>query len=152
MALESPPALTAPDVARGVTRLLHNMGFAAITEFTLNNGRRADVAGLDGRGRFALVEIKVSVADFRGDLKWPEYLGHADLFWFAVPEGFPHSLVDTVLQAQAPGAGLMLCNAFEAVVIREAQEQPVAAARRKAETLSFARTAAARLAARGLTG
>jgi hypothetical protein len=137
--------LTAPDVSRGVIRLLRDMGFACLTEFSLNNNRRADVAGLDDKGRFVLVEIKVSVADFRGDQKWPEYLGHADLFYFAVPEDFPHSLVSDALEAHAPHAGLMLSNGFEAAVLREAQVQPIAAARRKAETLRFARLAASRL-------
>jgi hypothetical protein len=141
-------ALTAPEVARGVIRLLGHMGFACLTEFSLNNGRRADVAGLDGKGRFVLVEIKVSVADFRSDQKWPEYLGHADLFFFAVPDSFPHAMVSAALDAQAPHAGLMLCNGFEAAVVREAQPQSVAPARRKSETLRFARVAAWR--ARGI--
>ena len=143
---ESTDILAAPDVVRSVAALLRDMGFATITEFTLNNGRRADVAGLDGKGRFALVEIKVSVADFRGDQKWPDYLGHADFFWFAVPEGFPHPMVSIALDAKAPHAGLILCNRFEAAEVRPAQEQPIAPARRKAEMLSFARTAAHRLA------
>jgi hypothetical protein len=140
--------LTAPEVSRSVTRLLGDMGFACLTEFSLNNGRRADVAGLDDKGRFVLVEIKVSVADFRSDQKWPDYLGHADLFFFAVPETFPHAMVSASLDATAPHAGLMLCNGFEAAVVREAQVQSIAPARRKSETLRFARTAAWR--ARGI--
>jgi hypothetical protein len=134
--------LTASDVARSVQRLLSHMGFACITEFRLNTGRRADVAGLNAKGRFVLVEIKVSVADFRADQKWPDYLGHADLFYFAVPEDFPHEMVSARLDACAPHAGLMLCNGFEAAILREAKPQSVAPARRKAETLRFARTAA----------
>jgi hypothetical protein len=147
--MELPPPdspLAAPDVVRSVSALLGHMGFATLAEFPLNNGRRADVAGLDAKGRFALVEIKVSVADFRGDRKWPDYLGHADFFWFAVPEGFPHPMVSAALDEKAPHAGLILCNRFEAAEIRAALEQPIAPARRKAEMLSFARIAAQRLA------
>ncbi len=136
---------TASEVARSVMHLLGHMGFACLTEFSLNNGRRADVAGLDDKGRFVLVEIKVSVADFRSDQKWPDYLGHADLFYFAVPDIFPHAMVSAALDARAPHAGLMLCNGFEAAIVRDADMQSIAPARRKSETLRFARTAAQRL-------
>ncbi|HEY4547291.1 MAG TPA: MmcB family DNA repair protein, partial [Pedomonas sp.] len=64
--LEACP-LNARDVARGVSRLLYRMGCAAICEFPLGNGRRADVAGLSTKGRLSLVEIKVSLSDLRGD-------------------------------------------------------------------------------------
>ena len=42
-------------------------------EFKLSSGRRVDVMGLNPGGRFLLVEIKSSVADFKSDKKWREY-------------------------------------------------------------------------------
>lgn len=56
-------------IARGVTRLLVDMGYRTLVELPLGNGRRVDVAGLDRRGRFVVVEIKSSLADFRADGK-----------------------------------------------------------------------------------
>ena len=56
-------AITAQDVARGVSRLLLQEGFSPILEFTLANGRRLDVAALGDDGTVVGVEIKVAVAD-----------------------------------------------------------------------------------------
>jgi hypothetical protein len=67
---------TAQQLARGVGRLLTHLGYHSLTEFTLGSGRRADLAGLDRKGRIAIVEIKSSVVDF------------CDLFFFAVPLDF----------------------------------------------------------------
>src|ERR1700730_1452450 len=90
----------ARDVARGVSRLLLLQGFSPILEFTLANGRRLDVAALGPDGTMLGVEIKVSVADLRGDAKWPEYLEFCELFYFAIPPEFPDEHVP-------PGTGLV---------------------------------------------
>ena len=58
---------TAAEVARGVSRLLMQEGFSPILEFTLANGRRLDVAALGPDGTMLGVEIKVALADLRGD-------------------------------------------------------------------------------------
>jgi hypothetical protein len=131
---------TADRLARGVCRLLADMGFRALPEFKLTNRRRADVAGLDKGGRFAIVEIKSSPADFRGDGKWPEYRPHCDLFYFAIDEDFPRHLLPD-------DCGLIVADAYHATVVREAVEAPMNASRRRAQTRRFALTAAARLRA-----
>jgi len=137
-----PPAEAAEpadQLARGVSRLLSEMGFACLTEFRLKSGRRADVAGLDRKGRIVIVEIKRSLADFRADAKWPEYLDYCDAFYFATPKGFP----DGVLPA---GHGLILADRFGAEVIRPAAgKAPLPAHRRREVTLRFALGAAQRL-------
>src|SRR5665213_421284 len=84
---------TAAEVARGVSRLLLQQGYAPILEFTLPNGRRLDVAAIGPGGEILGVEIKVALADLRGDGKWPEYLDYCDLFYFAIPPDFPHEHV-----------------------------------------------------------
>ena len=53
---------TAPDVARGVSRLLVAEGYSPVTEFTLGNGRRLDVAGLNAKGEILGGEDRL--ADF----------------------------------------------------------------------------------------
>src|SRR3546814_13945301 len=81
------PELTATDrtaqVTRGVGRLLRAMGYGVVTEFGLRTGRRVDLFGLAADGRMVAVEVKTSVADFRGDAQWPEYLDWCDAFYFA---------------------------------------------------------------------
>ena len=81
--------ITGERLARGVCRGLAALGYAALTEFPLGNGRRADVIAVNGAGETLIVEIKCSVADFRADRKWPAYLEFCDAFYFAVPAGFP---------------------------------------------------------------
>ena len=136
--------LVAADVARGVGRLLWRAGIAPLTEVPLGNARRADVLGLGADGCLTLVEIKVSLADLRGDLKWPEYLDYCDRFYWAVPIGF--TLVPFEEAWFLPErAGLIAADRWDAAELRPPRKVPMAAARRKAETLRFARRAAQRL-------
>lgn len=136
--------LAARDVVRGTARLLANMGYAVIPEFVLATGRRADIAGVDGRGRIVLVEVKVSLADFRGDGKWPDYLDFCDRFFFAVPPEFPRDPVDGPL-AWPERTGLIVADRFGGAIVRPAPEVVMHASRRRAETLRLALAAASRL-------
>lgn len=133
---------TAQELARGLCRHLAQAGYSTLTELILPNGRRVDVIGIDRAGSIAVVEIKVSVADFRGDEKWGDYRDYCDRFYFAVPEGFPLELV------REP-CGLFVADAYGAALIRESDEVTVNAARRRALVLRFAGIAADRL--RGFT-
>ena len=94
-------------LCRGVRRLLWSLGYASVAEFPLANGRRADVLGLTDGGEIVIVEIKSSVADFRSDQKWPDYLDYCDSFFFAVSEEFPNELIPE-------SCGLILADAFGA--------------------------------------
>ena len=136
--------LTAVDVARGVSRLLLRHDFVSLCEVPLGNGRRADVMAVDSRGRIVIVEIKVSRADLLGDGKWRDYLDYCDRFFWAVPEGFSLDPFETAPFAPEL-AGLIVADRYDAAIAREATEVALAAARRKAETLRFARRAARRL-------
>jgi hypothetical protein len=84
------------------------------------------------------VEIKVALADLKGDGKWPEYLDYCDLFYFAVPPDFPDEHVP-------PGPGLIVADRYGGAIVKEAAVQSLHASRRKAVTVSFARCAADRL-------
>lgn len=129
----------AAGVARGVSRLLMQEGYSPILEFTLANGRRLDVAALGPDGTMVGVEIKVAIADLKGDQKWPDYLEFCELFYFAVPPDFPEELVPET-------TGLIIADRFGGAIVRPSPRTPLHASRRKAVTLSFARTAAERLA------
>ncbi len=129
---------TADRIARGVCRKLGELGYQSILEFRVGLGRRADVAGLDATGRFVIVEIKSSLADFRADAKWPEYLPYCDAYYFAVADGFPQE----VLPAEH---GLIVADEHDAVILREAPHQPMLASRRRAQILRFGLVAAQRL-------
>jgi hypothetical protein len=128
----------AAEIARGVLRLLSAHDYSGVTEMTLANGRRADIAAIGPAGEISIVEIKSSIADFRSDQKWPEYRPYCDRFYFAVGESFPRELIPNE-------TGLIIADAYGGAVIREAAAEKLAAARRKSVTLRFARLAASRL-------
>ena len=129
---------TAASVQRGLCRLLRELGFAVLTEFTLASGRRADVAAVKSDGTFWIVEIKSSAEDFYIDSKWPEYRDYCDALFFAAPPSLDHAIL--------PGdAGLIVADSYGAEILRDAPSHPLVAARRKALVLSFGRVAAQRL-------
>ncbi len=139
-------SLVAADVVRGVARLLFRHDLTAVAEVPLSNGRRVDLFAISARGEIVIVEIKCARADLLGDGKWPEYLDYCDRFFWAVPQGFDLSLFDreTLLPERT---GLIVADRYDAAIIREAALTPLAAPRRKVETLRFARRAARRLLA-----
>ncbi len=136
--------LVSADVARGVARLMARHDWLAMAEVPLGNGRRVDLMGLCPKGMITIVEIKVSRADLLGDSKWPDYLDYCDRYFWAVPQGFDLTLFDR--PALMPErAGLFVADRYDAVMLSEATVHPLASARRRAETLKFARRAARRL-------
>jgi hypothetical protein len=139
-------ALCALDVTRGVTRLFLRHDLVAMAEVPLDNGRRADLMAVDAKGRIVIVEVKVSRADLLGDGKWPDYLGHCDRFYWALPAGFDLSPLDGA--AFLPErTGVIVADRYDAEIVREAHVQPLPAHARKRCTLAFARRAARRLVA-----
>jgi hypothetical protein len=136
--------VSASDVARGVTRLLAQAGYAAMAEVPLPNGRRADLLALDAKGQVLIVEIKVSRADLHGDTKWPDYWDWCDRFYWALAAGLDPALLET--PAYRPdAAGLIVADRYGAAIVREAAPEPLATARRKSESLRLARLAMRRL-------
>ena len=129
--------INALDVARGVRRLLRQEGYSTILEFTLANGRRLDVAALGPDGSMLGVEIKVAIADLKGDTKWPEYLEFCDRFYFAIPPEFPDEFVPT-------GTGLIVADRYGGAIVRPSPEWQIHPSRRKAVTVRFGRCAADR--------
>lgn len=141
-----PPGITSSDgrqshvaleIARGARRLLRALGLASITELTLANGRRADIAAVNETGEIWMVEIKSSVEDFRADQKWREYRDYCDRLFFAVAPGFALAILPE-------DAGLLVADRYGAEVLREAPLTPLAAARRKAMLIRIARACAFR--------
>ena len=102
---------------------------------SLANGRRADVVGLSPAGDIWIVEVKSCLEDLRVDSKWPEYRDFSDALFFAVAPGFPVEILPA-------DTGLILADRFGGEIVRPAPETRLAAARRKAMTLRFARAAA----------
>lgn len=125
-------------ITRGVCRLLTDMGYAVIREFKVISGRRVDVAGLNKAGKFVVVEVKSSPADFRSDSKWHEYLDFCDAYFFAVDASFPKDLLPE-------NQGIIIADAYGAIIDQDSPTLPMNGQRRRSQMLRFARTAATRL-------
>jgi hypothetical protein len=134
---QSPIAL---EIQRGVVRLLTSHAIACVPEFSLPNQRRADLITLSGDGEVWIVEIKSCPNDFRTDNKWLEYQDYCDRLFFAVRPDFPTEVLPS-------DAGLILADNYGGEIVRKTDAGRLAAARRKAITLRFARAAAVRLSA-----
>jgi hypothetical protein len=127
-------------VARGVLRLFARNDAWCLAEMPLRGGRRADLMGLDAKGRVIIVEIKVSRADLLGDGKWQDYLEHCDLFYWALPPELDRACL--AQEAFRPDCcGVIVGDACDAEILRPSPLLPLAPARRKAEVERLARTA-----------
>lgn len=129
----------APQIARGIGRHFRALGQATLAEFSLPDGRRADVFAVDDKGGISIIEIKSCLVDFRTDQKWQDYLDWCDRFYFAVSVDFPREVLP-------PEPGLIVADAYGAEMLRPAPASPLAGARRRALLLRFAAKAAHRLA------
>jgi hypothetical protein len=130
--------ISAALLSRGVCRTLDQLGYVSLVEFSLANGRRADVIALGRTGELVIVEVKSSVADFRADRKWNTYRDFSDRLYFAVSSDFPSALIPDE-------CGLMVADAFGAAILRDGSTTRLEAGRRRALTQRFARVAAMRL-------
>lgn len=139
----TPGSDAANNVARGAVRHLTALGISVLMEVSLPNGRRADIYGLDRKGRIICVEIKSCLTDFTSDQKWHEYLEYCDEFFFAVDQDFP-------LEVLPSEWGLIIADRYGAEIARPSPDQKLNAARRKSLMLSFARSAADRLLTKSL--
>lgn len=139
---ESSAVVTA-DVVRGTARLLWRHDCLTVTEVVLGNGRRVDLMGLCAKGQVTIVEVKVSRADLLGDAKWIGYLDYCDRFFWAVPRELVPVLDRPSLLPES--VGLIVADRYDAAIVREAPTRRLAAPRRRAQTLLFARRAARRL-------
>ena len=126
------------EIRRGVVRHFSQTGMTFVSELPLSSGRRADLIGMDRKGRFTIIEIKSSIGDFRADSKWPDYHGFCDAFCFATLPDVPQDIFPR-------DQGLVIADGYGAEIIRSGEIEPLAGATRKALTLRLARAAAARL-------
>ena len=125
-------------LARGAARHLTSLGYASIEEFVPSRGLRVDIMALGPKGELWIVECKSSREDFTSDDKWHNYLSWCDRYFWAVDADFPTDLLPVE-------HGLMIADAYDGEIIRNAPCVPLAAARRKAVLQKFAFHAAWRL-------
>ena len=127
-------------VSRGICRLFARNDIWCLGEMALRNGRRADLMGIDPKGRIVIVEIKVSRADLLGDEKWPDYLDFCDRFYWGLPPELDRSPLEKD-DYRPDFCGVIVADSYDAEIVRPAPTHPLAAARRKVEVERLARAA-----------
>lgn len=125
-------------LARGVRRYLRrSLNFQTLDEFVPRSGLRVDVIAIDNKGEIWIIECKSSRADYVSDSKWQGYLEYCDQFFWAVDSKFPHQLLPRE-------TGIIFADMHDAEIMRYGGIKKLAAARRRAILIKFARTAAGR--------
>lgn len=138
MTVDKPSDKTAGQLlARGVCRHLLSYNYVSVEELVPTRGLRVDVMALGPKGEIWVIECKSSVVDYQTDHKWRGYLEWCDRFFWAVDAEFPTDLLPQ-------DTGLIIADGYGAEILRTGPETRLAAARRKALTLTFARHAARR--------
>lgn len=141
-------ATTAAEVARGITRLFARNDIWLLPEMPLRNGRRADLMGLDPKGRVIIIEIKVQRGDLLGDGKWPDYLDHCDRFYWGLPPQLDRAPLEG--EGYRPDCcGIVVADSYDGEIVRPAPLSPLPAARRKVEVERLARAALRRMTVTG---
>jgi hypothetical protein len=144
----SPDERRAQAVLRGICRLFARNDIWCLPEMPLRSGRRADLMGIDAKGRIVIVEIKVSRADLLGDGKWPDYLDYCDRFYWGLPPELDRGPLES--ESFLPDiCGVIVADGYDAEIVRPAPLRQLAAARRKVEMERLARASLRRLVCAG---
>ena len=138
----------APTVCRGIQRLFARNDIWLLSEMPLRNGRRADLMGVDPKGRIVIVEVKVQRGDLLGDGKWPDYLDFCDRFYWGLPPTIDREILDRD-DYRPDCCGIVVADGYDGEIVRPAPLHPLAAARRKVEVERIARAALRRATVAG---
>jgi len=125
-------------IARGVMRHFAQIGLSSLSEFSPTRGLRVDIITLGISGEIWIVECKSGQSDFKSDKKWQNYLDWCDRYFWAVDANFPINILPS-------DTGIIIADAYDASILREAPLNKLSAARRKKIMNSVARSACNRL-------
>jgi hypothetical protein len=102
-------------ITDAIARSYYEQVNGVLREFKLKIKRRVDLVTINDKGWITIIEIKSSVADFRNDKKWNEYIEWADQFYFGVAHNFP-------IEILPKEHGIITTDGFD---MHEAQPSPV---------------------------
>ena len=125
-------------IARGVMRHFAQIGMSSLSEFSPARGLRVDIITLGMLDEIWIVECKSGQSDFKSDKKWQNYLDWCDRYFWAVDGKFPIDILPS-------DTGVIIADAYDASILREAPLNKLPAARRKKITKSIAISACNRL-------
>ena len=125
-------------ITRGVMRHFSQIGLSSLSEFSPARGLRVDIITLGMANEIWIVECKSCQSDFKSDKKWQNYLDWCDRYFWAVDANFPIDILP-------PDTGVIIADAYDASILREAPLNKLSVARRKKIIKSIAKSACNRL-------
>ena len=125
-------------IARGVMRHFSQIGLSSLSEFSPARGLRVDIITLGMANEIWIVECKSCQSDFKSDKKWQNYLDWCDRYFWAVDANFPIDILP-------PDTGVIIADAYDASILREAPLNKLSVARQKKIIKSIAKSACNRL-------
>jgi len=125
-------------ISRGVMRHFSQIGLSSLSEFSPVKGLRVDIIALGLSNEIWIVECKSSQTDFKSDKKWRNYLDWCDRYFWAVDGKFPIDILPS-------DTGLIIADAYDATILREAPLIKLSEVRRKKVTKLIAISACNRL-------
>ena len=125
-------------IARGVIRHFDQLGLASLSEFSPARGLRVDIITLGMLDEIWIVECKSGISDYKSDKKWQNYLRWCDRYYWAVDVNFPIKILPA-------GTGVIIADAYDATILKEAPINRLTAPRRKKITKWIAQSACIRL-------
>ena len=125
-------------IAQGVMRHFAQIGMHSLSEFSPARGLRVDIITLGMSDEIWIVECKSGQSDFKSDKKWQNYLDWCDRYFWAVDRKFPIDILPS-------DTGVIIADAYDASILREAPLNKLQATRRKKITKSIAISACNRL-------
>ena len=132
------PLKNTSKLARGVIRHFDQLGLASLSEFSPARGLRVDIITLGVLDEIWIIECKSGISDYKSDKKWKNYLDWCDRYFWAVDVNFPTQILPT-------GTGIIIADAYDATIFKEAPINRLTASRRKKITKSIAQSACIRL-------
>ena len=119
-------------------RHFSQIGLSSLSEFSPARGLRVDIITLGMANEIWIVECKSCQSDFKSDKKWQNYLDWCDRYFWAVDANFPIDILP-------PDTGVIIADAYDASILREAPLNKLSAARQKKIIKSIAKSACNRL-------
>ena len=125
-------------ITDAIARSYYEQGDGVLREFKLIVKRRLDLVTINDQGWITIVEIKSSVADFRSDKKWNEYIKWADQFYFGVAHNFP-------IEVLPKEHGIITTDGFDTYEAQPSPVQKLNGARRNTLVRKLARASMRRI-------
>lgn len=101
----------AKTIRKEVTKFLTRKGLSCHYEVGLNKwGKlRADILSFNYKDKMIVVEVKSSLADYKTDKKWQDYLKFSTQFYFAFDSDFPLTK-EIIKEIKSTGAGILVVD------------------------------------------